>query len=79
MTIKYVEPEDTRIRPVKRRGSLLLGQNQNGSGSRITTDREVFVEGRWRRVYVTQWSNAGSAWVTVMGEKRFLHAYQEKI
>jgi hypothetical protein len=46
-----------------------LQYTSSGYGSRIPSRYLVQWAGRWRRVYVTQWSNAGSAWVRIGGEK----------
>ena len=50
-----------------------VGQGVDGYGRKISADYEVRLdaEPRWRRVYITQISNVGSAWVIVNGEKYF--------
>lgn len=45
------------------------GRNAYGYGSKIATGRWLKVRNRWRRVYVTLWSNAGTAWIVMDGEK----------
>ena len=43
-----------------------LSQMASGYGSRLVSARvAVLSDGRKRRVYVTQWSNAGTAWIVV--------------
>jgi hypothetical protein len=46
-----------------------LQQTASGYGGKLTTTRMVEYLGRWRRVYVMQWSNAGTAYVLVKGER----------
>ena len=41
------------------------GQNVDGYGMKIPTPRWLKVKNRWRRVYVTQYSNCGTAWIVV--------------
>lgn len=48
------------------------GRNVDGYGSKIPTDSWVKVENRWRRVYVTIWSNCGTPWITIKGERLVL-------
>lgn len=46
-----------------------LSYTASGYGAKIPSAFMVRHEGRWRRVYVTQYGNAGSAWVTVDGAR----------
>ena len=46
-----------------------LSQTASGYGRKLVSRRKVYYRGRWRRVYITQWSNAGSAWVVVDGAR----------
>jgi hypothetical protein len=66
-------------RPVKRRSVLQLapGQNQDGYGSKITTDLVVQFNGQTRqyRVYCTCWSNSGSNWIAYQGKRLWLRTY----
>lgn len=59
----------TRHSPAPRKG-----QTVSGYGPAIPTDRMVKVPGadRWRRVYVTCYGNAGSAWITVAGRRVYV-------
>ena len=50
----------------------LPGQDDYGYGSKITTDRQVLIGGRWYRVYATCYGNAASHWVMVQGSKHHL-------
>ena len=43
--------------------ALGLMQTASGYGRRLTTTREVFYAGRWRRVYCCQFSNAGTCYI----------------
>ena len=47
-------------------------------GSKIPTDHMVRIGsvGRWRRVYVIQYGNVGSAYVMVKGARFFLRDYE---
>ncbi len=45
------------------------GRNVDGYGMKIPTGRWLKVRNRWRRVYVTQYSNAGTAWVVIDGKR----------
>ena len=49
---------ETRITPAPR-----SGRTRSGYGCRIPTDRMVKWAGRWRRVYIARWGNAGSAYI----------------
>ena len=48
-----------------------LGHSQtaSGYGTKLTSRWKVRVEGRLRRVYITQWANAGSLWIIVGGRR----------
>ena len=46
-----------------------LTYTATGYGKRIPSRFMVQWAGRWRRVYVTQYGNAGSAWVWVAGKR----------
>lgn len=41
----------------------------SGYGSKIPSGTLAHVSGKWQRVYVAQFSNSGSAWVQVKGER----------
>lgn len=44
----------------------------SGYGNEIPTQHMLKIGRNWHRVYVTQHSNAGSAYVRVLGKKLFL-------
>lgn len=46
-----------------------LSYTASGYGAKIPTSRKVHVKGRWRRVYYTCYSNAGTCWIVVDGHK----------
>ena len=51
-----------------------LQQTASGYGKKLTTSTCVkLADGKLRRVYVTCYSNAGSAWINLKGERVFLH------
>jgi hypothetical protein len=50
-----------------------LSQTASGYGSKLTSSRCVKLpDGTLRRVYITCYSNAGSAWITIKGKKLYL-------
>ena len=46
-----------------------LQYTATGYGKRIPSRFKVYFEGKWRRVYVTQYSNVGSAWINFQSEE----------
>jgi hypothetical protein len=46
-----------------------LTYTATGYGSKIPTTQMILLCGKWRRVYCTQYSNAGSCWVIFNGKK----------
>lgn len=52
------------------------GQGPDGYGRKIATDWEVRVGGKWHRVYVVQFSNAGSAYVVRGGRDLYLGSFE---
>jgi hypothetical protein len=48
---------------VKRTETPRHGQTQSGYGKRLPTPYLVKFNGRWRRVYVAQYGNAGTAYI----------------
>ena len=59
-------PTKTVMLPWQKAG---LSYTATGYGARIPSSHMIEYEGRWRRVYVTIYSNAGTAWITVKGQK----------
>jgi hypothetical protein len=72
--IQYLkQPYELIDKPLEwqRRG---LQQTATGYGSKLTSRRVVRLpDGRERRIYVTCYSNAGSAWITLDGNRLYLH------
>lgn len=78
MSVQYVKDSD--IEGHKRQ--LLWWQKKglqytaSGYGKKIPTSHMLKVKGRWYRVYVMQYSNAGSAYIVKNGRTLFLHDWQ---
>lgn len=52
---------------------LGLQQTSSGYGLKLTSSRCVkFINGSIRRIYITQISNVGSAWIMLKNKKLFL-------
>lgn len=52
-----------------------LTQTASGYGKKLTSSRCVKLpDGRERRVYITCYSNAGSAWIILGGKRLWLHS-----
>jgi hypothetical protein len=56
-------PFQTVCVPAKESPAPRSGQTVSGYGARIPAPYLVQWAGRWRRVYVAQWGNAGSAYL----------------
>lgn len=46
-----------------------LSETATGYGKKLTSSRMVHFEGRLRRIYVTCYSNCGTAWFRYMGKQ----------
>ena len=46
-----------------------------GYGKKIPSRHMIQYRGKWRRVYVTQYGNAGSAWIMVDGARVHVDVY----
>lgn len=74
MPIKYLDVSDV---VGKRQTKAPLNRSRSGYGNKLPTSWQLQLKDkRWRRVYVIQWSNAGSAYILVKGEKVFLGSYE---
>lgn len=51
----------------------VLSYTASGYGAKIPTAYKALVAGKWRRVYCTQYSNAGSLWCIVNGQRLELY------
>lgn len=49
-----------------------LQQTASGYGSKLNSGLKIHFAGKLRRIYVTCYSNAGSSWFTVKGEKIYI-------
>lgn len=56
--------------PWQRKG---LTQTATGYGAKLTTPNKINFEGKLYRLYLTCYSNAGSVWFTVKGNKIFVN------
>lgn len=76
--VKYAELADVEIRPVGHPGCFPHGQGADGYGRKITSPYIVKIKDsrRWRRVYITIFSNIGSLWIVVNKEQRHIHDYE---
>lgn len=52
---------------------LGLRQTSSGYGKKLNSGLSIFFVGKWRRIYVTCWSNAGSYWFMASGKKIFVN------
>lgn len=50
-----------------------LQETASGYGGRLNSGRKISFEGKLYRLYVTQYSNAGSVWFKVKGRKVFVN------
>ena len=73
MAVEYLEQDYVLIDKPLAWQAQGLRQTASGYGKRLTS-REIakLADGRTRRVYITQYSNAGSAWILLDGKKLFL-------
>lgn len=68
--ITYTDPDkvtDTRVTDVP-----VSGHTVSGYGGKIPTGHMIRYDGVWRRVYTMVYSNSGTAYVLVRGERRVL-------
>ena len=63
---------ESEIQDMKATPAPKYGRNVDGYGKKIPSAAMYKIKNRWRRVYVTLYSNAGSAWVIVGGKKLYL-------
>lgn len=52
-----------------------LSYTASGYGSKIPNPTMVRYLGRWRRIYTTIWSNAGTSWIVVNGQRHIVTRY----
>lgn len=51
---------------------LGLQQTASGYGSKLTNSFKTWFQGRWRRVYTMCWSDSGTCYIIVKGQKLIL-------
>lgn len=65
----YLSPYTIEVKPLPWQ-TAGLQQTASGYGNKLTSSRVVRLsDGRVRRVYVTCWSNCGTAWIILDGRK----------
>ncbi len=76
--VEYAEGFEFFDRPVRRldANGRMPGQDEDGYGRKITTDRVVRFPGSTRtyRVFCTCWSNSPSFWIMKDGKQLFFRA-----
>lgn len=71
--ITYMDPNQVIA---TRQTTTPHNRSRSGYGSKLPTSWQLQLKDkRWRRVYVILWSNSGSAYILVKGERLFLGAY----
>lgn len=73
--IDYTNPHE--VSAVRVTAQPTYGRTASGYGPKIPTQHEVKYLGRWRRVYVMQYANSGSAYIIVAGQDVFLDSDTE--
>lgn len=84
--LDLLESKDTKIEYLdptlvidKRESKAPWNRSKTGYGNKIGTSWELKLKDqKWRRVYIVQWSNAGSAYIVVAGKKLFLGSYDPR-
>lgn len=81
MPVRYADeavgPYTLHRRPVAKHGNMAPGQNAEGYGRKITSDivLKFTDDPREHRVYITQFSNAGTCWIKYRGETLCLRTH----
>ncbi len=47
-------------------------RTRTGYGSKLPTTTQLRIAGRWHRVYIVRWSNAGTYYVIKGGERLYI-------
>lgn len=73
-TVEYAIVSEVRVMRLSWQEQGLT-YTATGYGAKIPTQYQIRVGAskRWRRVYATQYGNAGSCWVQVHGGRRYLY------
>jgi hypothetical protein len=73
MELTYIDSDNLLIKddylPWQEQG---LQQTTSGYGNKLTTTRKLFYNNRWYRIYAICYSNCGSCYILVKGERMFL-------
>jgi hypothetical protein len=69
----YLDP--AIVTAVRRDETMPRNPYRSGYGPKIPTSVKLKIGRHWYRVYVMQWSNMGTPYVTVHGENRLLGGY----
>ena len=75
MTINYTDPDS--VVKVKVTSTIPTNPYATGYGPRMPTRYMILYLGRWRRVYVMQYANSGSAYIRVANDIYFLDTTTE--
>lgn len=70
MALAYTDP--ALVTGTRQTDTPLYGRTASGYGGKIPTRHMVQYAGRWRRVYVMCYGNAGTAYVVVNGADHVL-------
>lgn len=73
--IRYTD--DTLITDARITEAPRSGQTVSGYGAKIPTRYQIRYDGRWHRVYMMQYGNAGSAYICHQGEDFVLSIHAE--
>lgn len=73
--MKYTDP--AHVKEAKITEVPAHGQTISGYGSQLPTQYMIKYLGRWRRVYMMQYANSGSAYVIVQHDSMFLDSDTE--
>ncbi len=74
-TITYTDP--TQVADTRITATPTYGRTASGYGPKLPTRYMIRYLGVWRRVYVMQYGNSGSAYVIVRGVDTFLNTDTE--
>lgn len=73
----YLDP--ARVKAVKETCVPCSGTTRTGYGPKLATPWLLRIDGkRWHRVYIMQWSNAGTAYIIIRGERHLLGTYDPR-
>lgn len=75
MSVSYTNPDS--VSDMKVTDPPTYGQTTTGYGGKIPTRYKVKYLDRWRRVYMMQYANSGSAYIVVSGQDVFLDSDTE--